>query len=108
MLYTEFSVKCQGMNATQTRFLAITGPTTDNQVRQVVYAKFLLASIMEWSPASHGFSLNAFLEAGGPMHKKDATNELCPYWESFFTDLQEAVSLLEKIMEEPRLARDDG
>lgn len=100
-LYQDFGVRYQGMTATHTRFLAVTAPTTDQQVRQTVYAKFLLAAIMEWAPTNYNFSLNAFLEAGGPVHKMDKTNELCPYWESFFADVAEAVASLERIVAEP-------
>lgn len=105
-LYTEFGVKYQGMSAATRRLLAVNAHTTDNQVRQIVYAKFLLAAIMEWAPSNHRFSIQAFLDADGPVYKTDTTNELCPYWESFFVDVYETVTLLEGVMSEPQAAWD--
>lgn len=63
-----------------------------------MYAKVVLASILEWTPHQHGYELEKFLERGGPMFKKEAMNELCPYWDGFFADFHEAVVSLEKIM----------
>lgn len=105
-LYQEYGVKYQGLDAVTRRFLGINAATTDGQVQQVVYAKFMLAAVMEWAPSNYHFSVQSFVNAGCPVFKTDEMNEMCPCWESFFADLQEAAALLEMFIAEPQLAFD--
>lgn len=80
------------------RHLYGSSSTPTKELHQLAEAKFFLAAILSWSPASYGYNVVAFESAGSPVfgREKDAPNELCPIWEHFFQDMAEIDGILSR------------
>ena len=65
-------------------------------VRALAMAKFLLASVLQWSPTTCRFRSATFVDAEQhqPRPEKEYGNELCPIWGDFFHDVVQADSIL--------------